>query len=451
MESPPFDAQPSWEDQQDQSSSSHGPPPPSQLAASSQSGLKSIDDSIYFHCMISEPVKESEGQNAYITYLVTTETNSTSFLRPNVQVRRRFSDFVYLFDSLTNEFPASAVPPLPDRSRLEYLKGDRFGPEFTSKRAASLTRFLTRIGLHPYLKKSRVFHTFLESEDWNTFKKHNGGSRLSVGSTGSGSQLPGSGNGAASSVIDGISDTILNAFAKVNNPSQELIEVKDHADKLDENLAGIEKTFGRVARRQGDLVHDLDEFGVQMMKLAQLEPTLNLAFSEFAKGVQGLSKGYYTLKDQVESDYISSLRDMEAYLAALKGLIKQREQKQLDYEALSDYLSRAKSDRDILLAGGGSNFLRNKVEDLRGVSHEVSRRERLAKLEAKIDELNREIDNAHKTSDAFEEFALNEVKIFDDIKHREMKDTLSSLTDYNIQFYQSVIQDWENIGRALED
>ncbi|CAN6673234.1 sorting nexin-4 [Trichomonascus vanleenenianus] len=403
---------------------------------SSSSAGKGVEtDTIWFKCDVGEPQKEQSGsQNPYITYLVTTETNSPSFQNRHATVRRRFSDFVYLFNSLLNDYPACAIPPLPDKQRLEYLKGDRFGTEFTLRRACSLNRFLTRIGNHPSLKKSKTFYAFLESGDWNAYKK-NKESKIVVQDGG---------------VFEGISDTFLNAFSKVNTQSKELIEVKERADKLAENLGSIERAFSRAMRHQGDLVHDLEEFATQNIKLASLEPKLGLEVSEFARGIQEFSRELYHLREKTDSDYIVSLRDMESYVQSLKGLIKQREQKQLDYEALTEYLNRSQVDRNNLQAGGGTNFLRSKVEDLRGVDHEQSRQHRIQKLDQRIGDLTREVANAKVTSETFEECAINEVQVFDGIKYREMKDTMSSLADSHITFYQKLITDWEDIYKALD-
>ena len=104
---------------------------------------------------MSSPQKEAEGtKDVYISYLITTETTLPTFQARNSRVRRRFTDFLHLHDSLLRDFPAVAVPPLPAKHKMEYIKGDRFSPEFTARRCASLNRFLFRISLHPLLRKN---------------------------------------------------------------------------------------------------------------------------------------------------------------------------------------------------------------------------------------------------------------------------------------------------------
>jgi sorting nexin-4 len=99
---------------------------------------------------VKDPVKEHEGsKDQYVSYAVRTQvggsslrmicdadlqTNLPSFKGGSFVVRRRFQDFNFLRDHLVKNFPACVVPPIPDKHRLEYIKGDRFAPEFVEKR-----------------------------------------------------------------------------------------------------------------------------------------------------------------------------------------------------------------------------------------------------------------------------------------------------------------------------
>ncbi|PNY21861.1 Uncharacterized protein TCAP_07210, partial [Tolypocladium capitatum] len=119
-------------------------------------------------CAVGSPLKENDGgKDAFVSYLITTNSSFPSFQRQTTTVRRRFTDFVFLFKQLTRDYPATAVPPLPDKQRMEYVRGDRFGPDFTARRAHSLQRFLARLALHPTLRRAPILHVFLESHDWN--------------------------------------------------------------------------------------------------------------------------------------------------------------------------------------------------------------------------------------------------------------------------------------------
>ncbi|KAI1137111.1 hypothetical protein F5Y05DRAFT_78736 [Hypoxylon sp. FL0543] len=398
-------------------------------------------------CTVSEPRKEQDGtKDAFVSYLITTNSTFPSFQKPTFTSRRRFTDFVFLYKTLSKDYPACAVPPLPDKQRMEYVRGDRFGPDFTNRRAYSLQRFLTRLTLHPILRRAPILHTFLESPEWNATMK----SRASRASTAS--------DQGSGGVFDNFADTFINAFTKVHKHDKRFIEVREKSDKLDEDLGHVEKVVARVARRETDLETDLRDLTEQFQKLITLEPGVESAIHGFAASVEDTATGLKKLREHTDQDYLGSLRDMQAYSQALKNLLKAREQKQLDHEQLTEYLNKSTLDRDALASGygntgalgGAGGFIRSKIEDVRGVDHEASRRERLRKLEMRIDELTTEAERAKKTSEAFDEEVVKEVVDFERIKRIELKRQFGGLADAHVEFYGGVIDVWEQYVREME-
>ncbi|KAL8642032.1 MAG: hypothetical protein Q9228_001226, partial [Teloschistes exilis] len=304
---------------------------------------------------------------------------------------------------------------------MEYVRGDRFGSEFTQRRAHSLHRFIKRLTSHPVLRRQMALVTFLESTDLHSYMRNHpaGGGR--------GGTSVDQGN----SVFDNFTDTFVNAFSKVHKPDKRFIEVREKADKLDEDLGHVEKIVARVARREADLEADYMDLSTQFLKLVTLEPEVEGPLHAFAQGVEQTAKGMQGLKEHTDLNYLGSLRDMEAYAFALKALLKAREQKQLDFEGLTEYLTKAAFDRDTLASSthgsagtGAGGFIRSKLEDVRGVDHEQSRRERVRKLEMRIEELTREVDSARKVSELYDEEVVRETVEFERIKALEFRDTL---------------------------
>ena len=260
-------------------------------------------------------------------------------------------------------------------------------------------------------------------------------------------------------MFDGLTDTFLNAFSKVHKPDRRFIEVRDRADKLDEDLTHVEKIIARVVRREADMESDYSDLSKEFLKIVELEPELEPTIRAFSTGVKETSNGLRALKEHTDQDYLSSLRDMEAYIAAVKQLLKTREQKQLDFEGLMEYRERASMERDHIASapagstglGGPTGFLRSKIEDVRGVDHEASRRERVRKLEHKIDVLNREAEEARKITESFDEEVVREVADFERIKCAEMKDTLGGLAGTNVKFYKGMVETWEKMLKQLEE
>lgn len=326
---------------------------------------------------------------------------------------------------------------------MEYVRGDRFGPDFTGRRANSLQRFLSRLSLHPVLRRAPILHNFLESQDWNATMRSKT-TRSSVSTDPS----------QASGVFDNFADTFINAFTKVHKPDRRFLEVKEKSDKLDEDLNHIEKVVARVARRQGDLETDFRDLAEQFQKLVTLEPGIETAVHGFAASIEDSAGQLHQLKDVTDQDYLGSLRDMQAYSIALKNLLKAREQKQLDFEQLTEYLNKSTVERDHLQAGhtssGPGGFFRSKLEDVRGVDHEQARRERTRKLELRVDELTAEVENARHTSEMFDEEVVREVADFERIKRLEMKAQLGGLADAHVSFYTEVEDIWQKYVNEME-
>ncbi|KAK0734867.1 hypothetical protein B0T26DRAFT_689875 [Lasiosphaeria miniovina] len=443
-------------------------------AGASDAGLEPAGHSgEILECVVSEPHKENDGtKDAYVSYLITTNTTFSTFQKPTTSVRRRFTDFVFLYKVLCRDYQACSVPPLPDKQRMEYVRGDRFGPDFMARRAYSLRRFLSRLALHPVLRRASIFHTFLESPDWNATMRSRSirGSMAPLGSPDLTPSLPGAGGsapgGGGGGVFDTFADSFMNAFTKVNKPDRRFIEVKEKSDKLDEDLGHVEKVVVRVTRREADLETDLKDLAEQFQRLITLEPGVESAVHAFAASVEDTAAGLKKLKDHTDQDYLGSLRDMVAYSGALKNLLKAREQKQLDYEQLTEYLNKSTVDRDALSSGGGGyggygggavsalggagGFIRSKIEDVRGVDHEQARRDRQRKLELRIDELTREVEVARAEADNFADQVVREVESFEWIKRVEFKRQFGGLVDAHIDFYGGVIDIWEQYVLEME-
>jgi sorting nexin-4 len=257
-------------------------------------------------------------------------------------------------------------------------------------------------------------------------------------------------------ILDSLADTFINTWTKVHKPDKRFIEVRERADKLNEDLSHVEKKIASVAHRQSSLETDYSDLTQQFQKLQALEPGAEQELTQFARSLEEemlLMKG---LREFTDLDYLSSLRDMSAYIEAQKGLLRTREQKQLDFEGLSDYLARSATERDQLASergGGGlsaSGFLTRKIEDVRGIDHEQARRDKIRKLELQIEKLTRETEQARVNSEMFDDRTVAEVSEFERIKAVEMKDTLGGLADAHLEFFKGTVATWERFLADVE-
>ena len=91
------------------------------------------------------------------------------------------------------------------------------------------------------------------------------------------------------------------------------------------------------------------------------------------------------------------LHSLLTYSHANRAVLKLRDQKQLDFEELSDYLSGVTAERDRLPAvisghAGSSGlgigaYVKDRVDALRGLDDDRSRVEKMKKLDTKIKEV----------------------------------------------------------------
>ncbi|KAK0456006.1 nexin sorting protein [Armillaria gallica] len=404
----------------------------------------------YLITTVKDPVKElAETKDAYVSYLVTAKTNLPIFSTPNPSSRRRFQDFVFLRDNLVRDFPACVVPALPGKHRLEYITGDRFSPEFMERRRLDLHRFLQRLSRHPTLQRSTLVRAFFESTEWHVHMHqhiaHPPGPEPSPG------------------IIDNISDTLLNAFSRVRKPDERFLSMRENVDKFEEGLNTSERLWNRVRSRTSDgnpesaedLTADYHDLAVAVQGLGFLESGITDPLNHFSNTLLEFSALLRHTTQTTTDPFLIHLHSLLTYSHANRAVLKLRDQKQLDFEELSDYLSGVTAERDRLAAvisgHAGSTglgigaFLKDRVDAIRGADDDRSRVERMKKLDVKIKELQDAVTTAHETSDAFSDETLREQAVFQYAKESEMKEMLGNLAEGQIEFYKAAMEEWERI------
>ncbi|RUS15438.1 hypothetical protein BC938DRAFT_476942, partial [Jimgerdemannia flammicorona] len=127
------------------------------------------------------------------------------------------------------------------------------------------------------------------------------------------------------------------------------------------------------------------------------------------------------------------------------NVLRLRDQKQLDFEELSDYLQSAKLEHERTLhprlAERGMdlrNYINDKINDIRGVDQEKARQDKIVRLDSKIKELEDEVGKSHFISESFSAQVVKEYHAFQQAKAIEMKESLAAYTDAHVEFYKQV-------------
>ncbi|ODQ77441.1 hypothetical protein BABINDRAFT_54328 [Babjeviella inositovora NRRL Y-12698] len=379
-----------------------------------------------------------------MAYLIETTTNNPSFKKPQFSIRRRYSDFEFLFHCLLSDFPTSLVPPLPEKHSFQYLKGEttRLGESFTAKRCHSLDKFLARILNHPVLSQSRVLYVFLESADWVTYKKN--------------LNIVASDESLSQSAVDTLTETLMNAFKRTEETNEDILLIHEKLNKLNDNLSKIEKIFGKVSQKHELLSLSYLSFHKNLTKMigSGIEENLTLEFTIFNQGIKSYSENLASYAQYLEQNFIVDLKDLIALIINFKRLLKTKQDRKLDLELLIGYLSDYKYEKNKLITQSASSHspmgaIRNKLEDLKGVNHEQARIARINKLEDKIKQLETEITTQEKLLAEFEKNLMKEWEYFEKVKVRELKGSLLALCQFNIDFYLGAIGDFKAIETKL--
>jgi sorting nexin-1/2 len=95
------------------------------------------------------------------------QTTSKAYKQTEFEVKRRYKDFLWLYNQMHANNPGVIVPPPPEKQTM-----GRFESNFVEGRRAALEKMLNKIAAHPTLQQDGDLKLFLESEAFNVDVKH---------------------------------------------------------------------------------------------------------------------------------------------------------------------------------------------------------------------------------------------------------------------------------------
>nr|XP_057930796.1 sorting nexin-1a [Doryrhamphus excisus] len=143
-----------------------------QAAAIEELEEEENEDKFDIAISVTDPEKIGDGMNAYMAYKVCTKTSMSMFRNKNFTVRRRFSDFLGLYEKLSEKHGPNGfiVPPPPEKSilgmtKVKVGKEDSSSADFVERRRGALERYLQRVVTHPSLLQDPDVREFLERDE----------------------------------------------------------------------------------------------------------------------------------------------------------------------------------------------------------------------------------------------------------------------------------------------
>ena len=280
---------------------------------------------------VSDPKKESEGMNSYVSYKVNTATNREEFSYGQFGVIRRYSDFAWLSDRLARDVPGAIVPPLPDKAVV-----GRFGADFVESRRRQLERFLQQTAEHEELSKSHYFQTFLQADDAGLLNaKAEAKVQEKLNEPRRQTQVPGDGTLATrvGAWLEGSVASLsaaMQASQTANVPQTSEDEILEselaHVANLEAQTQNVSKHAQTLAKRNRDVANGLFEFGLAFTLLGQTEHApLNDALTKLGSCADQLSLLATEHVAREDAAFRDPVDDQIRHLASVKAALGQRQ------------------------------------------------------------------------------------------------------------------------------
>ncbi len=236
-----------------------GAPPPFQQVSFSGHGF---DNGTDLTITVDNPYLVGEGMARHTIYHISYKTSRPDLSNPSADLVRRFSDFAWLHDCLSEKYPGRFVPALPDKFPVQSLvQKVQHNSPFLTERCRALHRFMNRLARHPFLSRSKEFISFLQVPHGDLSMERQQQEAQKVSAAGGG--FLGTAWNFMGTAFTGVKQAGQRAIlgTKVSLPNDPKISA------LSDYVANLEEVVGDMRRRLEELHHKRIEFGTAFSDL----------------------------------------------------------------------------------------------------------------------------------------------------------------------------------------
>ncbi|KAG9095895.1 Vacuolar protein sorting-associated protein 5 [Ceratobasidium sp. UAMH 11750] len=247
-----------------------------------------------FVITVGDPQKVGDPINPYIGYTVSTKTTSPLYRKPNFSVLRRYSDFLWLFETLSLNKPGVFIPPVPEKQGF-----GRFQGAFVEARRLALNNCIQKIANHPLLSTDDDFKFFIESDSFALDVKHRK-AEIAQEKTG----------GFLSSITG----------PKFYEVDEWFDTKRSYIDALESQLRGLAKSVETVSKHRADVATATAEFAETIVILASSD--LSKQLSQSLAALADVHKKARKLEEEQSQDNIILLMGIVEEYIRLIGSIR---------------------------------------------------------------------------------------------------------------------------------
>ncbi|KAK9415764.1 hypothetical protein SUNI508_10242 [Seiridium unicorne] len=347
------------DDENDRPTGLRAPPPvqaaqPSQIRSATQPSV-AIEQAAKpsFQIYVGDPVKVGDLTSSHMVYSVRTRTTSKGYKQPEFEVKRRYRDFLWLYNTMHGNNPGVVVPPPPEKQAL-----NRFEANFVESRRQALEKMLNKIAAHPTLQHDPDLKLFLESESFNVDIKHKERRE----------PIPGESKGVFGSFGLGVGSS--NKFVEQDDWFHDR---KVYLDALENQLKSLLKAMDTMVNQRKAMAEAAGDFSASLHALSTVELSHSLSGP-----LDALSELQITIRDvydrQAQQDVLTFGIIIDEYIRLIGSVKKAFEQRQKafhSWHSAESELQKRKGSQDKLLRQGKSQ-----QDRLNQVSAEVADAER---------------------------------------------------------------------------
>jgi len=263
-----------------------------------------------YQVQVCNPQKQNDTGRSYVAYTLRVRkvkdgVESSTF--------RRFSDFLWIHDTLVNKYPSCVIPPMPEKS----LTGN-FEPALMMFRSRELTRFVQRVASHPTLSADDDFEFFLMAP-WDDFTAKRSASPVK------------------DSVVGSIFSSVLNAFGgKVEDTDDWFVKISAELGARKTLLQGLQESAAGIVSGWRELTQ---LYNVQSQQLQALSKFFGDAeASRCGDDAHAMESNVAVLDEfatHVEHSYLDNISDYVREITAVETVLARRLELLKEYKSLS--------------------------------------------------------------------------------------------------------------------
>ncbi|KAF8659901.1 hypothetical protein AX16_001785 [Volvariella volvacea WC 439] len=363
-----------------------------------------------FVITVDDPQKVGDPIRPYTMYTVHTRTTSPMFQKSAFSVLRRYSDFLWLYETLWMNNPGVVVPPVPEKSSF-----GRFDDQFVKQRRTALQKCIQKIANHPVLMKDVDLKFFLESDTFALDVKHRkaemaherGGLMASLGQTIAGPRF--------------------------HETDEWFDRQKGYLDSLESQLRGLVKAIEAVSKQRNELATATGDFANTISELSESDVGKQLSHS--LSGLASVQKKAQELQvTQADQDLATLMATVEEYARLINSV------RMAFSSRIRTYHTWKNSESDLLKTK--QNHERNKAQGKVPT-------DRLSYSLAQIAEAERRTLEAKHEYEHVTKLVKSEMARFEQERIEDFKDSLHAFLEGMISRQKELITTWENYQHML--